>query len=171
MDINDAWKTTCRIVLGAEIGELGEYENYLFKYLEPVLPKTSALSGRPVTISRPVFCPKAKFISNDEMPQYDAKIRSLPLNINQIKDLDSLLSAIGPHFHYSGNQATGHSSDVIESDSVIDSQVVYKSSEIWGGKFVAYSSMARLDECIFGVNWSGEAKYLISCYQTFRQQR
>ena len=171
MDINQAWKETCHIVLGDEIGELKQYEEYLFKYLEPVLPKTSAISGKPVNISRPSFCPKAKFISNDEMSQYDAKIRRMPLDINQIKDLDSILAAIGPQFYYAGNQVTGNSADVNGSDSIIDSQVVYKSSEIWGGKYVACSSMGRLDEFIFGVNWSGEAKYLISCYQTFRQQR
>jgi hypothetical protein len=171
MDINDAWKATCRIVLSGEIGDLARYEHYLTQYVEPLYEKKSSLSGQKVIVSRPDFAPSSKFISNDEMAAYDAKIRSLPLNISQIKDLDSLLEAVGENFYYSGNQITGNSSHVVESDNIIDSQVVYRSAQIWGGKYMAYCSMCRSDEYLFGVNWSGESEYLIKCCETYRQTR
>ncbi|MFH1306813.1 MAG: hypothetical protein ABIH83_04145, partial [Candidatus Micrarchaeota archaeon] len=63
MDINDAWKSTCKVVLGEEIGELQEYEKYLSKYVEPIYEKSSTLSGKKVIISRPSFCKNANFIS------------------------------------------------------------------------------------------------------------
>ncbi|VVB56662.1 Uncharacterised protein [uncultured archaeon] len=171
LDINDAWKATCRIVLGGEIGELKTYEAYLTQYVEPIFSKKSALGGQSLPVSVPYFCPAAKFISLAEQDAYNKKISDVKLNLNQIKDIESILSEISPHFFYAADQVTGNSFDVAESDNIIDSQVVYKSQQVWSGKFVAYSSLARLDEYIFGVNWSGEAKYLIRCFQTYRQQR
>ena len=171
MDINQAWKETCQVVLGGEVGELGKFEHYLSRYVEPVYSKKSALSGRPVTISISNFGPRAKFISNDEQEEYEKLLRSVRLDVNAVKDLDSLAAALGEHLYYAGNQVTGNSSDVRESDNVIDSHHVWRSAEVWGGKYVARSSMARGDEYIFGVNWSGNASYCINCYETYKQSR
>lgn len=171
MDINDAWKSTCKILLGGEIGDLEKYEKYLTKYVEPIYSKNSILSGKKVTISRKEFCAGAKFISFDEQEEFNKKISSIKLDINTIKDIDSIASAISEHFYYAGNQITGNCSNIENSDNVIDSHYVKNSIEIAGGKYIAYSSMARFDEYLFGVNWSGQAKYCIKCFETYNQTR
>jgi len=171
MDIDQAWKDTCKVLLYSEVGELTDFERYLTRYAEPIFAKKSAISGQKVTVSRPDFSPSSKFISQDEAPEYDKKIRSLPLNINQIKDIDSILNAISENFYYAGNQITGNSAQVVESDNVIDSQVVHRSAQVWGCKFMAFCSMCRSSEFMFGVNWASTSKYLINCYETYQQTR
>ncbi|PIT84953.1 hypothetical protein COU37_00315 [Candidatus Micrarchaeota archaeon CG10_big_fil_rev_8_21_14_0_10_45_29] len=171
MDINDAWKDTCKIVLGGEIGDLQKYEKYLQTYVEPIYEKNSSLSQKKVIISRPDFCKNAKFISFDEQEKYNKQISDIKLNLNQIKDIDSILSSISEQFYYAGNQITGNCSNIENSDNVMDSHYVINSIEIAGGKFIAYSSMARFDEYLFGVNWSGQAKYCIKCFETYKQSR
>ncbi len=171
MDINQAWKETCKVLLGAQVGELEEFAPYLTKYVEPIFEKKSALSRQKVIVSRPDFASGSKFIANDEMEKYDASIRARSLDINKIKDIDSLMQAIGENFYYAGNQITGNSGEVSESDNIIDSQVVHRSAQVWGGKFIAYSSMSRFDEYIFGTNWSGQSRYCIRDYETYCQTR
>jgi len=171
VDINDAWKDTCRVVLGGEIGELEQYEKYLTQYVEPIYEKKSEISGKKVIISRPDFCQNAKFISFDEQEEYNQQISSFKLDINQVKDIDSIAAAISTHFFYSGNQISGNSSEVNHSDNIIDSQVIYKSQQIWGCKYMAYCSMCRMAEYLFGINWCSTSKYMINCYETYKQSR
>ncbi|MCL6089242.1 MAG: hypothetical protein M1530_03740 [Candidatus Marsarchaeota archaeon] len=171
MDINDAWKETCKVLLGDEIGDLERYEPYLTRYVEPLHEKKSALSGQKVIVSRPDFAPSSKFISNDEMGEYNKLLSSFKPDMNQIKDLDSLLASVSEHFYYSGNQITGNSGEVAESDNIIDSQVVFRSAQIWGCKYMAYCSMCRMAEYLFGVNWCSTSKYLIKACETYKQTR
>jgi len=56
MDINSAWKSACKVLLGEEIGEIQQYAGYLQKYVEPLSEKTSALSGKKVLVSSSDFC-------------------------------------------------------------------------------------------------------------------
>ncbi len=171
MNINEAWKSTCSILLGGEVGELEDYEKYLTNYVEPIYERKSLLSGKKVTVSLPSFSKSAKFISNEELEAYNKKISSFKLDLNQVKDIDSILDSISEHFCYSGNQITGNSQEIFDSDNVIDSQVVFKSSQIWGAKFMAYCSMCRSSEFMFGVNWASTSKYLINCYETYQETR
>ncbi len=171
MDINDAWKSTCKVLLGDEIGELDAYKNYLAKYAEPSFGAKSALSGQNLTVTLQNYCQGAKFISHEEMPQYDKMLSEFKLDLNTIKDIDSILDAYQGKFQYAGNQIAGNCSNITESDMVQDSHYVYHSVEVYGSKYVAYSSMARLDEYIFGTNWSGQSKFCIRTFENFRTTR
>ena len=171
MDISQAWKETCRVVLGAEVGALSDYEKFLTKFVEPIYDRKSQLSGRKVTVSRPNFRGGAKFISNDEMVEYNKRLSTFKAGPECLKDLDSMLGAFSEHLYYAGNQISGNCSEVEDSDNIIDSHVVRKSIEIGGGKFIACTSMSRFDEYMFGVSWSAESKYCINCYETYQQTR
>ncbi|MFH1306555.1 MAG: hypothetical protein ABIH83_02780 [Candidatus Micrarchaeota archaeon] len=171
MDINDAFKNTCRVLLGEEIGELKEYEDYLSKYVEKPYKKKSAISQRDIVVSPQHYCKNSKFISNDEMPKYAEIIEDAKFDINKIKDIDSILGQLSEKLYYSGNIVIGNSREVLESDSCANSQYVYKSIRIYDSKFVAYSSDVRYGENIFGCDKVPPSKFLISACHTHKSVR
>lgn len=163
MDINEAWKRTCKVLLGGEVGELEEYKNYLMKHVEPLDLRKSALSGKEVAVSLPGrFCKEAKFVGNDESEEYDNWLkRKTALGINDIKDLDSAILALGESLYYSGSIVLGNSSDVAGSDMCANANAVLDSHEVYDSKYVAYSYGVRYCECIFGSSTPGESNYCI----------
>jgi DNA-directed RNA polymerase subunit H (RpoH/RPB5) len=164
--LNKAWKSTCKVLLGEEIGDISEYNDYVSKYLEPIITRKSAVSGKDVAVFSHNFCKDAKFISHDEADEYNKKLRTMKLDINEIKDIDSILQALSDKICYCGNVTTGNSREVEGSDGITNSMFVYKSSEVYDSKYVAFSDSVRSGEYIFGTNWSGESKFLIKGYET-----
>ncbi|PIT84697.1 hypothetical protein COU37_02110 [Candidatus Micrarchaeota archaeon CG10_big_fil_rev_8_21_14_0_10_45_29] len=171
MDINDAWKSICKILLSREIGELRQYGDYLSEYVEKPSMKTSSISGKSVAVSSSAYSKGAKFIAHDEMAQYEKIPHSVKLGINQIKDMDSILESISGKICYSGNMVVGNSREVENSDTCEDAQYVSSSIRVFTSKFVAYSSDVRLSESIFGCDKVPDSKFLICSCHTHRSVR
>lgn len=171
VDVNKAWKDTCRVLLGDEIGGLEDYRTYLSRYLEPVQKKKSCLSGKDVSVSSPHFCGTAKFIGNDEIREYNSVLARAPLDINDVKDVDSILEALKGNLYYSGNSITGNSGGVSDSDSCVNAYFVHSSSEISDSKYVAYSKAVRYAEYVFGSSIGGEGKFLIKSFELYNLAR
>ena len=171
MDINDAWKATCRVVLKREIGGIGEYEAYLKKYVGPVRnTRRSCLSGSVVTTADDDCGEEVRYISNAEREQY-WKLHSSPFPIDDIKDIDSLMRAIGERFIYSGGIVLGTSSDVGTSNRVADVHCVHNSQDISDCKYVAHCAMLRRSSYIFGSDCTGEIDFVIKNFQGWRSRR
>ncbi len=167
--INEAWKSTCRTLLGEEVGGLSDFEPYLSRHVEQMAERKSSYSGKGVFASERV-CEGARFMSDDERPQYSAA--GAKLDINEIKDLDSLVFAAREKFVYSGNIVLGNSSGVEKSDRCADSVHVYKSRGIVdGSKFLAFSDQVRVSEYAFGTVLSGEVKSIIHSYEVYKTTR
>lgn len=164
---NRAWKSTCKVLFGGEIGELESYSNYLSQYIELRKQASSFLSGKKIAINSQNYCKGSKFISHDEMAQYGKKTASAKLDVNSLNDLDSLLDAVSGQVCYVGNMVTGNSSYVFESDMVSNSNFIYKCVEVYNSKYAAYSSMSRSDEYVFGLNWSGNSRFCIRTNENF----
>ena len=73
MDIEGAWASTCKIIFGAQIGDIDDFAPYLQKYVQQPSSKVSAFSGKKVTVAEENFCPQAKFMANEEQPLYEKK--------------------------------------------------------------------------------------------------
>lgn len=170
-NVNKAWKSTCRVLLGEEIGDMAAYEGYLKKYLEPSATHKSEISGKSVTAFSQSFCRGARFISNDEREAYSAKLKGAALSINDLKDIDSVVAALSEKICYAGNIIIGNCQAVESSDSVSNSFFVLGSSEIYDSKYIAYSDAMRYGEYVFGSNWIGETKFAIKNYETFKVLR
>lgn len=54
--LNKDWRTVTRILLGEEIGELKEYEEWLTSFFPRVGRKKSYLSGKDVTLTMNDYC-------------------------------------------------------------------------------------------------------------------
>lgn len=173
MDIDSAWKSTCKILLGEEIGELREYAGYLSDQLDLSLSeKESSLSGKKAFVSSSNICPGARFIGGWETKEYLEFMKREKLDINQIKDIDSILSALSEKLYYGGSITLGRAREVDESDKCTDSSFVHHSQMIYeNSKFIAFSNMARSNEYCFGVTVPGESRFLIRSCLCWRSAR
>lgn len=171
-NLNRAWKSTCKVILGEEIGELSEYEKWLTRYLEPSGTKKSAISGKGVVVSSDDFCQSAKFLSLDEVDQYMKTIGNGKFNINDVKDLDSIIEATREKAYYTGNIVLGNSLHVDSVNRCINSSFVYKTQDVYDCKYIAYSSVLRFAEYIFGSSGIGEGcKFNIKIFETYKNVR
>lgn len=173
MNIHSAWKDTCRILLGKEIGELEEYGDYLSRYLGKVSRRESSLSSREVWVSSTKkIPPDARLLAYDEIERYQGMLKNHPVNINDIKDVDSLVSALRERFYYAGNTILGNSDNVERSDACSEAHNVFACQNVYeASNYVAYSDRVRLNEMCFGVTIPGESKFIIRGMEMWRNTR
>jgi len=171
--VNKAWKRTCEILLGDEIGELKEYEKYLSKYsvgIDLVINK-SALSGMDVErFASKEFCKNARFIRYDERDKYDKMLQDKKISINKLKDLDSVVEAVSENFYYTGSGVLGNSKNVIYSTQIVNSFYIYKSVFVSDSKYAAYCNSVRNGEYTFGGTGT-DPKFCINNWYTLKINR
>jgi len=157
-ELNKAWKSTCKVVLGEEIGELKDYEEWLREYYPSGKTEKSHISNKDVIFAKADYCDSAKFISLDEVTE--KKIDSL--SINEIKDIDSIVEAISEKWEYTGNKILGKSSFVESSDNIIDSHYVLNSANVKQASHIFSSYyVSEGSRYIFGCNWSSKTEFQI----------
>lgn len=172
MDINGAWKSTCKILLRREVGELKDFSGYLSRYITLAGEQKSSISGKPIYSAANEICKGARFIAYDELPQYGKITAGSRLGINEIKDIDSILGALREVLCYSGGVVLGNSTNVVDSDRCVDCTDVHKSRMIFEkSRYMAYSEQSRACEYVFGAQITGECKFLIHSYDGFKDSR
>ncbi len=146
--LNYAWKQTCKIVLGDEVGELRDYRPWLEEvFIQNKFPKygswkkevKSSLTGEVNYIFAPFYEKGVKFGEYNLLKE--KKIE--PLSINEIKDIDSILEAWKDRWYYRTNVVLGNSYNVEKSDSVFNSSFVLGSYAVVESSYVAYSLWIR----------------------------
>ena len=103
--LDKAWRSTCKVLFGEEVGELAPFAPWLREYTYSTRPERSSISGKPVTITMDDYSPNAQFISLEET-DYQKKFEPLPLD--DMKDIDSLVEAAGERLVYTGNSVLGN---------------------------------------------------------------
>lgn len=158
-------------MLGREIGRIGAYEQYLQKFVEPYSVEESAISGKTVVVTGD-YEKGSKFISGDELEGYSKMVEKSRLDINSIKDIDSILEALGERFYYSGNDILGNSSQAILSNRVVDSTYVYKSHDVFYSKYVAHTYLSKYSDYIFGGHSIGKGTHFAAkAFETYESSR
>jgi len=171
-EIQRAWRNTCKILLNEEIGDLEEYEEWLLNYINPVSFKKSAISGKEVIVSSEKACRDAKYLGHAEMEQYLKTIGTKKFDIDDLKDIDSAVTALQERAYYIGNVVLGNSINVETVNRCINSSFIYKTQDVYDCKFVACSPVLRFAEYIFGGNAIGEAsRYNIKTFETYKNVR
>ncbi|MGV8176244.1 MAG: hypothetical protein ACP5NX_00380 [Candidatus Bilamarchaeaceae archaeon] len=166
--LNKAWKSTAKVIFGDEIGDLSGYEKWLMQYVVPPRLEHSSVSKKDVYLANDEYCKKADFIRLDEV---DFKRSFAPLNINEIKDIDSIVEAVKERAVYTGNIVLGNSHFIDRCANVNDSSFVYNSAQVWDSKYVAYTYISKFGEYVFGSNGIGETSYCIRSYETYGSSR
>ncbi|MFA5050226.1 MAG: hypothetical protein WC501_04430 [Candidatus Micrarchaeia archaeon] len=160
--LNQAFKSTCIALLGSEIGELEEFREYLTEMVPCPMKVKSFATGKTIFLSQQYYSKNANFLELENLSKIKQK-----LDINEIKDLDSLLNSVKENFSYCGNNNIGNCMEVENSDSCQDGAYILNSHQLLGGKYVAYSHGIRKSEYVFGSVWSGEVGFLIRCHGLF----
>ncbi|MCC7570288.1 hypothetical protein KO465_03000 [Candidatus Micrarchaeota archaeon] len=172
-EINEAWKKTCKILLGEDIGDIKEYKTFLHNIgCDPLIKVPSQISNKEVHIAtNKYFCKKAKFISNDEREMYDGKMRDLKIDLNNLKDIDSLVNEVSEHFYYAGDIILGNSKNIIRSNKITNCFNVYDSVLLNECKYIAFCTNTRDSEYVFGHIGSSELKFCIGGFDNLRIAR
>ncbi|MCC7570292.1 hypothetical protein KO465_03020 [Candidatus Micrarchaeota archaeon] len=166
--VNKAWKKTCKIIFGEEIGELKEYEKWLIKDIaKPSIRKSHSKKNHIAVVTQD-YCSKGNFLDFSEV---DFNKKFSPLNVNEIKDIDSILESIKERICYTGNIWLGNSKGVETSTAITDSHNIFNSIWVDDSKNVAYSAYVKQAEYLFGSDTIGETKYCIKTYETYRNMR
>ncbi|MDD2655350.1 MAG: hypothetical protein PHQ80_01640 [Candidatus ainarchaeum sp.] len=162
--LNKAWKSTCRILLGAEIGDMKEYEPWLLSGADAPKRFKSSISGKDVYVGIGSYKEDGKFIGMDEI---DFSRKFEPLGINQVKDIDSIVGALKERFLYTGNIILGNSNFVEKGANIMDSSYIYNATDLLDSKYIAHLSIAPESEYCFGSNGAGSSKHCIRVYETY----
>ncbi|MFA5929625.1 MAG: hypothetical protein WC861_01975 [Candidatus Micrarchaeia archaeon] len=155
------FREACKVILGGDVGALKEYEQWLLSLKQPVGSAKSSVSGAPLALVSPDYPQGARFLSMSEA--FAGKPAAL--NINDIKDIDSLTAAARERFAYSGNLIFGNSQFVEGSADVSDSFYIYKSARVSGCKAIACSTIIKDSNYLFGCNVSSRNEYCMRCHQ------
>ncbi|MFH1285393.1 MAG: hypothetical protein ABIH99_02305, partial [Candidatus Micrarchaeota archaeon] len=167
-EINDAFKKTFALIFGECNLELEELKDYLLLYLKPAVRHNSSISGKDVLIAPNNYPENARFISQDEIDFS----KNFALNINEIKDIDSITSAIADRAYFTGNKVFGNSKFTSEVDDCIDSFHVYNSRRIQASKYIAHSTWIRENsEYCFGSAYLIRGSYIIRVHGAYMLAR
>lgn len=166
--LNRQWKSTCRIIFGQEVGELEDFEQYLTELTWPITHHKSCLSGKDVVSAPTAYCKNSRWLALDEV---DFTKPGEPLNINEIKDLDSIVQALSERFCYTGSITFGKCAHIEQSSNVNDSVGIYKTARYGHSKNIAFCTMARDGENCFGLNGASETSFSIKCNRCFHCTR
>lgn len=159
--LNKAWKSTCKVLLGEEIGELKEYEEWLRENIPVFGKRKSYISGKEVILSLDEYCKKANFVSLGEIKEKTID----PLTINEIKDIDRIVEAISDKWEYTGNKILGKSSFIDSSDLVFDSHYVLDSTYTKNSSFIFGSEGFRENsKYVFGSIGGISCEFMIHLY-------
>ena len=157
-EVNRKWKSTCRILLGGEVGELEEFEAWLRDCTGPRHIAASEKSGKDVVSYDGRYSQKARWVSLDEVSFSE---KPAAFDINSLKDIDSILQAVSEQIIYTGNIHLGNSTQIENSTTVMDSHYIYDSESVWTSKNVAHTTHV-IGECVFGGHCASN-DFLIRC--------
>jgi hypothetical protein len=166
--LNKAWKSTCKTVLGGEIGELKDYGEWLSEHMDPFKVKKSCISDSDVYCAVPYYCEDGKFVSLKDL---DFNKKYGALNINEIKDIDSIAQALKERLIYCGNVILGNSKYISKSSNVANSFHVYHSNFVSDSEHNAYCSNTRRSRYCFGINHDVGSNYVIRQFEGHNNSR
>ncbi len=170
-ELESAWRATTKVLLGREIPNLLDYEDYLKRYTDPIEKRTSAISKKEVIISSNRIPSNAPVIGHDEAEYYAKLTSNSPLNINEIKDIDSIFSATKEKAFYTGNVLLGNSIKSQSCHRCVNLSYSLGCQDVHDGKFVAFTTSIRNPEYSFGCCFGGDVKFCIKILDPYMTTR
>ncbi len=167
MDLQGAFDATCRVLFGSELGKLPDFHDYFNEMVTPYQVKKSSVSGKDVMISNSFYPDDARFVSQEEI----SSVKFEPLNVNEIKDVDSLLAAVSERRVFCGNKLFGKNEGAAYVDNAIDCFNVTHSHNVRNVKYGAYLSYVREAENVFGIAPTPFIRNSIRCCEGFEFNR
>lgn len=151
--------SVCRLLFGREVGPLEAFHPYLSEMMYPCQVRKSSLSGQDVLMGGPHYSDAARYAAQSEL----GAVKFKALNINQIKDIDSLFSAAAENALYCGNKLMGRNMGVEEVDNGIDCVNVMHAHNPYITKYAAFCSIGKESEHLYGVSGFYKSSSCIRC--------
>lgn len=158
------WASACRLVFGEEVGKLADFVAVLSQDISLPSYRKSSLSGKEVAAAQAIPA-SARVAAYEELlvqPKGNAR-----LSINDIKDVDSLVRAMGEEAIYAGNILQGECSGVSLSNRVLDSHFIYKSHDVIHSKYIAYSHALKYCESCFFDDSNAKDRFAARCFDVY----
>ena len=166
--IQRRWDAACKVLFKRELGDIGEYAKWLTHNNEPIIHRKSSVTGKDVAYAISAYGEGSKWIGFDEI---DFGKSYPPLNLNEIKDIDSIAQAVRERIYYAGSVILGNSGEVEKSSNISDSFFMHETGKFGDCKYLAFSTLGRLCDSCFGCNGIGESQFCIKSYETFKEKR
>lgn len=165
--LDAAFRSTCRSTMGSELGGLEELKGFLTSTAPPPTARKSALSSKEVFLYYSQYPKKGKFIADSESPLLPPP----KLSINEIKDIDSLLSAAKENFAYCGDKHLGKNFQVSSSDGIIDCGFINETNAAYNSQYSCYSDILLNSKYIFGCTYSAFCNFMVKSYHNYLSSR
>jgi hypothetical protein len=157
-EVNRKWHAAAKLIFGSEVGDLDEYEQWISQRHSPRSAWKSSFSEKEVVYADIAYPENALHADFLEIG-LDGKYQEL--NINEIKDIDSIVRALGERVIYSGNIVLGNSDYIEQSTNITDCFYVYQSERCFQSKYIAHCGQVVKSECIFGSSGIGGSSFCI----------
>ena len=158
LEMGRKWKPACKVVLGGEAGELSDCEQWLSSIHTLRSQRKSTASGKDVLFSHSEHPKDARFAAFDEI---DFNKKYPPLDINALKDMDSIIEAVSERAAYAGNVVLGNSKFAERSTGVLDCNYIYGCDRIAHTKYAIHCTIMTYCESMFGVEGTGASSFVI----------
>jgi len=168
LEANNKWKATVKILLGVEPGGLSEYSTWISKRSSPRKTLRSSKSGKEVLFAAEDYPDGAQVLAFDEV---DFERKFPPLSINDLKDIDSLSSAVSERAAFTGNVILGNSKFVEHSANLVDCFFAYDCERASRCKYIAHCAQSVCSECIFGCSGAGYSSFSIKASSSIHMVR
>ncbi|MEW6529006.1 MAG: hypothetical protein AB1391_03900, partial [Candidatus Micrarchaeota archaeon] len=166
--IEEAWKSTCKIVFGKDIGPLQKYERLLSERINLVI-KIKTIYGNETYTSN-MFC--YKYISNERIVNFDEAMELAKQHITfedgEEVSLKSIIKKISPIAFFRTEFAEGSNTNNIETQIPYTATNTYKVVDATYAKNCAYDTMALNSEYIFGSYRVLHSKFCIKAHGSVR---
>lgn len=181
--IQSAWDSLTTALLGFRAGPLSDFEPYLRRDVSAVRFAPCAITAQQVAVSED-YASGTRFVSNEEVQKRallavrrpsgaaPSSSQSTPFSLNDLKDIDSLIRALGEQLAYAGSISLGNCAQVERSNRVFDSQNIFESQEVFYSKSIAYCSIVKYSENVFGSeSVGGHTKFTLKGFETYDSSR
>jgi hypothetical protein len=162
--IDEAWRSTCRIVLGKDIGPLQKYEKFLSERINPVKMVKTAYGNETCTSDMFFY----KYIPDDRTVNLEEaeEIAKQHLTFEDGKEvtLESVLGAISPIAFFRAEFAEGSNANNIETQIPYTATNTYRVMDATFAKNCAYDTMALNSEAAFGCFRVLYSKFCMKCH-------
>ncbi|MCX6778121.1 MAG: hypothetical protein NT157_04515 [Candidatus Micrarchaeota archaeon] len=167
-EVDRQFRATCKAIFGREVGELRDFEDWLSPKDFRLDKRKSKISNAPIFLASKYYPKGAKFCSYEESL---SALKFEPLNLNETKDIDSLVSAVRERLYYAGDIVLGNSNFTFAASNIFDSSFIYHSINVTDSKYVAFSDEIRISEAVFGCLIAGIMKNAIRALDAYNDSR
>lgn len=154
------WESTCKLLFGAPVGRLLDFEDYLYSGVGRPSMRESETGEEVVAL--PAIPKGARVADYAQLAMAVAKAPKL--SINDIKDVDSLSRAMAEVAVFAGNVIQGQSSHVERSNRVLESHFIYMCHNVVYSKHVAFARRVKYSESAFGVDDIAKIRFALKGY-------